>query len=204
MPDLFVLKKKPAPKSTEHKVDIGLFSAFWQHPDHQSVIDKEHDETVLLVLRGHFITNLSWILITIILSSFPLAAFLVSSFTDVPFVNLPLNFILIITALYYLAIFGYSFTRFLEWYYNITFLTQKRIIDIDFGSLVFQDVAETQFPHIQDINYTQSGFLRSFFNFGDVFAQTAGERENFEALGVPSPGKVTQFIAGFMKRDKND
>lgn len=81
-------------------------------------------------------------------------------------------------------------------------LTQKRIIDIDFAGLVFHDIAETQFPFVQDVNYTQTGVLRSLFDFGDVFAQTAGERENFEALEVPNPRRVTQLIASFM--GKND
>lgn len=201
MPDIFVAKKS-LPKPTGHKIDIGFFSSFWQHPNHHSLLDKE--ETVLLVLRSHFITNIPWILITTLLLIFPALLFLISSFTNVSFINLPLNFIIFIAIFYYLVIFGYSFTQFLEWYFNITFLTQKRIVDIDFGSLVFHDVAETQFPFVQDVNYTQTGFLRSIFNFGDVFAQTAGERENFEALGVPNPSKVTQFIAGFMERDKND
>lgn len=200
MPDIFVLKKD-FPKVHGHRVEIGIFSSFWQHPNHHSMLDKE--EAVLLVLRRHFVTNISWILITVFLLIFPILLFLISLFSKTPIFDLPVRFSLVLTILYYLVIFGYSFVKFLDWYFNIMFLTQKRIIDIDFGGLIFHDVAETQFPYVQDVNYTQVGFLGSLFNFGDVHAQTAGDRENFEALGVPEPERVTQVIASFMGRTES-
>ena len=95
---------------------------------------------------------------------------------------------------------AYVFFNFLTWYFNIFLITQKRVGDIDFSGLVFHDVAETQFSLIQDVNYNKTGLLRHIFDFGDVFAQTAGGKENLEALGVPKPSKVTTFITRHMGR----
>ncbi len=83
----------------------------------------------------------------------------------------------------------------MTWSYNIFIVTPKRVIDIDYSNTVIHNVAETKMTHIQDVNYTQVGFISSLFNFGDVFVQTAGYEVNFEALSVPQPRHASKIIA---------
>jgi len=66
--------------------------------------------------------------------------------------------------------------------------------DLDFSNLVYHDVTETKLNLVEDVRYTQSGFIRSFFNFGDLFVQTAAEKENIEGLAVPNPGRGVRII----------
>ena len=182
---------------------ISLFSTFTEEPSNISFHHQEENEKILLFLRSHLITNLKWILISVVFASLPPLIF-ISGPNNLPFPPLPGNFIFIFVLIYYLALFSYVFSNFLTWYFNIFVITQKRIIDIDFVGLVFHDVAETQFTLLQDVNYTQAGPIRNFFNFGDVFAQTAGGKENLEALGVPKPSKVTTFITKHMGRKEGN
>ena len=83
----------------------------------------------------------------------------------------------------------------MNWFYNITLVTEKGVIDIDYSNLVYHDVAITNLNLVEDVNYTKIGFFRSFFDYGDLFVQTAGGKENLEAIGIPNPAKAVHIIA---------
>jgi hypothetical protein len=57
---------------------------------------------------------------------------------------------------------------------------------------------------IEDVNYTQAGFIRGLFNFGDLFVQTAGGKENIEALAIPMPAKIARLVLDFIGKGEND
>lgn len=199
MADIFVAKpeKTILKKEKIHLVPedhIHALSSFCQNPVNMSFENQEADEKILLVLRRHFITNFVWILITVLLITLPLLFSTFSSQISLFFFSLPGNFLLIIFVFYYLLIFMFAFINFMTWFYNITFVTNKRIVDVDFSDIVHHDVAITKLSLVEDVRYTQTGFLRSLFNYGDVFVQTAGEKENFEALAVPKPSLAVQII----------
>lgn len=82
----------------------GLFSAFIPEPQNVKFETQEDDEKVLLLLRKHVITNVPWILISILLILIPLAV------PFFPFINfLPARFIPIILIGWYLLVFVYIF-----------------------------------------------------------------------------------------------
>lgn len=198
MPDVFVSKSKSEEVPPIHATQpesshgVNLFTTFCENPKDARFHSQDEDETLLLFLRAHFITNLSWIITTIALILLPV---FLPWFLSVITVSLSSGQITIITIFYYLAVFTYAFINFITWYYNIGLITQKRAIDIDFSHLVYHDVAETKLSLVEDVNYTQSGFIRTFFNYGDLFIQTAGGKENIEFLAVPMPGKATKIVA---------
>jgi hypothetical protein len=68
------------------------------------------------------------------------------------------------------------------------------LIDIDYSDIVIHNIAVTSLTHAQDVNYTQSGFIPTFFNYGDLFIQTAGDERNFEAVSIPKPREATHII----------
>lgn len=208
MPDVFVAKKaeiKKAVEKIEQKIHdphlVTLLSTFTENPSNISFHNREDGEKIHLFLRSHLLTNLRWLIILIFFAAFPFFIFLFGT-ENLLFPSIPAEFTFILLLMYYLILFAYAFSNFLTWYFNIFVITEKRVVDIDFVGLVFHDVAETQFSLLQDVNYTQSGPIRHFFNFGDVFAQTAGGKENLEALAVPKPSKVTSFITRHMGRTK--
>lgn len=190
MPDIFI---KPTtgkkPTHTHH------FASFCDHPSGISFENQEADEKILLFLRRHFITNVPWLLTTIIFILLPpIAGFLLPKIGLALFPSLPDNFLTVFIIFYYLIIFTYAFIHFITWFFNISIVTQKRIIDIDFSNLVYHDVAVTKLSLVEDTNYSQTGFIRSLFNYGDAFVQTAGEKLHFDFLSVPKPTKVVNII----------
>jgi hypothetical protein len=147
------------------------------------------DEQVLLLLRKHPITQLGKITTLVLLVLLPFF------FPSVDFyLNLPGNFKLATIIFWYLLCMGYLLETFLTWFYNIYIVTNERIIDVDFLSLIYKNVSAAKIDNIEDISATTGGALQSLFDFGEVRIQTAAERTEFEFEDVPHPTKVTQFI----------
>ena len=205
MPDIFVKPentKSETPLSANHSYNVRMLSAFCENPIGIAFAEQASDEKILLFLRRHFITNLLWILISVALLLIPML-FLIfrSEFQFLGTINLPMRFTLILLSFYYLAVFAYAFINFLSWFYNVFIVTQKRIVDIDYSNIVVHNVAFTKLSHVQDVNYNQIGFIRSLFNYGDVFVQTAGNEPSFEALSVPQPRRAAHIIGDLIGKE---
>ncbi len=188
----------PTPQKTDSNLKI--FSAFCINPTGISFENKEEDEKILLLLRRHIITNFFWVLTTVILLIIPLIFVLLSSYSINPliFISLPARFAFFFAVFYYLIVLTFALINFINWYFNISLVTDKRIIDINFSELVYKNVSTTRFDLLQDASYNQTGVLRSLFNYGDVLLQTAGEHENFDIRAVPYPDRVVHLVEGLL------
>ena len=87
---------------------------------------------------------------------------------------------------------------FLTWYFNVYIITDERIIDVDFLSLIYQNISSAKIDNIEDVTATKGGALRSVFDFGKVQIQTAAEKREFEFEDVPHPSKVTKLLNELM------
>lgn len=195
MPDIFVSEENKKTLSSHPIRHVHHLASFCHRPLGISFKNQEEDEEILLILRKHFITNVPWIFFTLVfIVLLPVLSAINSRFLFIDFSSIPSRFITVFVIFYYLIVFNYLFINFITWFYNITIVTNKRIVDIDFSDLVYHDVAATTLNLIEEIRYTQSGFLRTFFNYGDLFVQTAGENPNIEALAFPKPDEATKII----------
>lgn len=155
---------------------------------------QETQETILLFLRQHPITNLGWLLGTFVLMLLPwVLTPIIVGIRLIP-ENMPKGYFVVIPLLWYLGTVGYAFTNFLHWYYNVYIVTDERVVDIDWISLMYKQISSAQLDKIQDVTYKQGGILDSFFDYGNVLIQTAGTDPNFEFESVPKPAKVVQQI----------
>lgn len=196
MPDVF---KKPYP--VHHPV--GIFTSFCPNPDGVVFQSQEKDEIILLFLRRHFITNLPWILISSFFIALPLLFILFPSVLYDPFFSSFSHLsILFLIICYYLVVITYIFIKFITWFYNISLVTNKRVVDIDFSNLVYHNVSATKVQQIEDVTYLQVGFIHSLFNYGDMFIQTAGESENFDFLAIPNPAKAEEIILSLIGKKR--
>jgi hypothetical protein len=157
-------------------------------------------EQILLILRRHPITQLLWILFAAVLILFPplILPFLQDVFADL---QIPGSYQVVITLFWYLATFAFILTNFVLWYFNVNIVTDQRVLDIDFPSLLIQDVSGTHIEQIEDVTFQQIGVFSSIFNYGNVFVQTAGPTSNIEFLQVPNPKNVSRIILDLMGLD---
>lgn len=201
MNDIFVApkhKKKnhSALSFEDNSKDMNIFSAFSQNPKGVTFQTQKDNEVIILFLRSHSITNISWIAVSLILIIVPIIILTFLPTFGIDFLSSAqtILFTTIYTLLYYLIVFSYIFISFLHWFYNVFIVTSRRVVDIDYSDIVVHNIAVTNLSHIQDVHYIQSGFIPTFFNYGDIFVQTAGNERNFEALSIPKPREATHII----------
>lgn len=209
MPDIF-----NAPKSVAKK--IGLTSkktlykdlpmqerrpmaSFLMRPHGVSFETREDEEQVILFLRKHFITNIPWIFMSVVMFSVPMVIGNISLLDSVP-----ANFRFIFMMIWYLVSMAYTLESFLTWFFNVYIVTDERIIDIDFYNLTYKEVSDANLDKIEDVTYKMGGVIRTLFNYGDVLIQTAAEVTNFDFLAVPYPDKVVKVLQDLRMEEQQE
>jgi hypothetical protein len=199
MKDIYVAPKQNKKEETTGKIiepHMNALSSFSQNPKDVSFQTQKEKESIILFLRSHFITNISWILITLSLIVVPMIILPLLSNFDLGILSIPIAFRLkiVLILFYYFLVFSYAFLNFLHWFYNVFIVTTERVVDIDYSSVVVHNIAVASLSHVQDVNCTQSGFIPTLLNYGNLFVQTAGEEINFEAFSIPKPREATHII----------
>jgi len=168
-----------------------LLHSFCIRPDVRFDI-QEKDEEVILVLRAHPITLLPWIINGIIL-------FILLIFLNIVFGSLlsPAQFFLLNLTIT-IFILSYLWFNFLAYFFNVGIVTNKRVIDIDFSTVIYREVTEAGLKQIEDITSKSGGYFASLFDYGDVFIQTAGTDVNIEFLKIPKPAEVVSIVNSFI------
>lgn len=147
------------------------------------------NEQVLLVVRAHPITQLPWIFNTLIL------------FILLIVLNLFVFSFLSISQILFINIFGmvillsYIWFNFLGWFFNVGVITNLRIVDIDFTSVIYKEITEARVEKVEDITSKSGGYFQSFFDYGNVFVQTAGTEVNIEFVNISRPSEVVRIIS---------
>jgi len=172
-------------------------------PDGVRFETQEDKEDIVLFLRQHIIVLFPSVFLTVLLTIAPLilVPFLLR-FLHLP-VSIPPQYFVVGTVFWYVMTFGVSIMSFLRWYYNIYIVTDKRIVDIDFLHLLYKEFSEARLEKIQDLNFRSGGIFAAFFDYGDVFVETAGETPNIEFLSVPKPAKVVETISQLLEKHDN-
>lgn len=169
-------------------------------PDGVRFETQEPEEQVILFLRQHLVTLVMPFILIIALALAPIVFLpLFSSILPLPF-TLPPGYVIVGTAFWYVVTFGIGITSFLRWFFNIYIVTDKRIVDIDFIHLLYKEFSEARIDRIQDIGFHSGGFIATFFDYGDVTVETAGESPNLEFDAVPHPGKVVETISELIEK----
>ncbi len=174
----------------EEKPNNGIFAAFMPQPVGVGFESQHENEEILLVLRQHPVVNVVWITITLVLV---MAPFLLFPLIPLQLI-LPGVYMFFLMIAWYLFVTAYIIESFLGWYFNIYIITDERIIDIDFYSLIYKSVSEAKIEKIEDVTSTTAGFFGAFFNFGNIAIQTAAEKREFEFARVPQPAKISKFL----------
>lgn len=166
-----------------------IFSSFCLYPEDIDFETREGDEKIILMVRKHIMTNFGWLAITVLLLFVP---GVVKTFGILSI--LPAGYSFIAILIWYLVIMAYAFENFVDWYFDVYFITNMRIVDINFSNLINKHVSGAIVDKVQDVTYTTSGVFRTLFDFGDVFIQTAAEVSEFDFFAVPKPERVAKII----------
>jgi hypothetical protein len=183
----------------QEKPTTNLFNAFAPKPVNTSFDNQQEQETVLLLLRQHPVTQIKWVLVAILLILVPFL------FSYVGFLNfLPARFHIVAAIGWYLMVVGFILEAFLSWFYNVYIITDERIVDVDFNSLLFKNISYAKIENIEDVTTTAGGTLGTIFDYGTITIQTAATIPEFEFQDVPHPSRVAAFINEMMLEEERE
>lgn len=156
---------------------------------------QDPDEQIVLVLRAHPITQVGWMLKAIIFSLLPI----VFSFflNQVP---LQISQLFFLIFLWYGFCLSYTLTKFYFWYFNLGVITNKKIVDIDCFNIMSTSSTATTIDNIEEVQKKTTGLLPTWFDYGNIFVQTAGEKPNIEFVDTPHPTQVVQVINNLIEK----
>ena len=175
-----------------------VFSAFMVSPSADVRFEtQEPEEEILMILRAHWITNIPWLVMAVILFWSPV----VLRFFPL-LVSFPAKFQFMFVVIWYLILLMYLFEKFLSWFFNMTIITDERIVDIDFVNLTSKKVSDADLDKIQDVSFTNAGAIGTIFNYGDVLVQTAAEVSEFIFERVPDPAEVAKILQRLRTEEK--
>lgn len=98
-----------------------------------------------------------------------------------------------------LFIWLYLFFIWIDYYFDIWIITDKRIVNIEQKGLFIRAVSELKFEKIQDVTTEVKGIIPTILNYGDVYVQTAAEKERFIFRQIPDPYKIKNMIMNLQK-----
>lgn len=175
-------------------------SAYQESPKRTVFQNQEEGEQIILLLRQHPIVNLSWVTLSFLGVILPLVVSFLFDFLKVPLGEvLPVAFQPLIVTTYYMMLLAWAHLSFLSWYFNVYLVTNRRVVDLDYWGFLFFRFSAATIAHIEDVTYTVRGGWGVFFNYGDLYIQTAGTEANFDFLRVPQPAKVSHVIMTLVK-----
>lgn len=153
---------------------------------------QEQGETATLMVRAHPITLLG----TVVYSAFFFFLLYVSNLFISGFFE-P-NQTILFNLFASVFIISYAWLSFLNWYFNVGIITNRRVVDIDFYNLLYKEVTTARLDKIEDVTIKSGGFIQSLFNYATIFVQTAGTEANVEFQNVPDPSAIVHQINQLM------
>lgn len=143
------------------------------------------DETVVAIIRKHWIT-LVWPVLIILVGVGLLIAFMDFFFAA--------RWSLIVWIILLVAIASIAGYYWAVHYFDSFIITDMRIIDIDQRGLFKRVVSETTFDKVQDVTYAIVGFFATTMNYGTVSVQTGGAEARIELDHVGEPRRVQEIL----------
>lgn len=165
-------------------------SSFCYYPHHVHFLNQDADETIVLLVRRHLITNLGWILLVVfmifapeILNYFPLLAFL------------PIKYQTASLLVWYLLTLAIAIQGFFSWFFSVNLITNKRVIDVDFENLIYRKITDAEIEKIEDATVEMGSVVRTLFDYGDLIIQTAAEIPEVTFDAVPHPDRIDKILS---------
>lgn len=162
------------------------------------------DEKVILFLRRQWFAVLAILTAAVFMLGVPAVIALYFSDRIVVLLGHPVfgPALTLVACMYVSAIWLFSFLEFTDYYLDTWIITNERVINVEQKGLFNRVASELHLTAVQDVTSEVKGMIRTFFDYGDVFVQTAAEKERFEFKGIDHPEKVKELILKLVEIDK--
>ncbi len=158
---------------------------------------QEPNEKIIMSLHRHWFVFLAKLMTWLGLALGPAIVWIVArNFAGWELSTTSVGFGLIVAgaSLYYLFIWMMLFGFWLDYYLDYFLVTDRRVVDIEQSGLFNRSIAELRLYRIQDVTSEVKGFWATILHFGNVYIQTAAEKERFVFELVPHPELVVKRL----------
>ena len=162
---------------------------------------QKEGETILLAVHRHWFDILKQMLVI-----FLMILMLVGGLVYLPILfpilgtKVGLKILFLIENSFAMLTFVTFFLIWVDYYFDVWIITNKRIVNIEQKGLFIREVSELELENIQDITTEVVGVIPTFFNYGDVFVQTAAERDRFLFHNVPDPYGIKDLVMNLQEK----
>lgn len=162
------------------------------------------NEHVVLFLRRHWFSLLRIGCAFALLTILPISLLWyfwdsVSTWLQDPFLG-PL--LAMIGCMYFLSIWLFVFLEFTDYYLDTWIITNERVLNIEQEGLFKRTSSELDLASVQDATAETRGFFETMFSYGNLFVQTAGEKERFHFKSIGRPEHVKEILMKHVQDDK--
>ncbi|MFA7301487.1 MAG: PH domain-containing protein [Candidatus Shapirobacteria bacterium] len=175
------------------------FSSLLVKPHFFKFQEQDDEEEIILVMRPHWFTNVSWTITTLFMLMVPSLIKYIPVWNGVAFRYQFLGILF-----WYMVTLAFALEKFLSWYFDVYIITDERVVDIEFNNLLDKKFAEAKISMIQDVSSRVAGISQTIFNYGDVRIQTAAEIPELCFENVPSPDKVIKVLQMMRQEEEQE
>jgi hypothetical protein len=157
--------------------------------------DKKRDEDIIIVLRRHWLTFIFQFM-PIIVGVVLLVAghFLIVEFMPEILAGGGEEILFFAESLVMMILWLVAFIFWIDYYFDVWIITDRRIVDIEQLGLFRRNVSELEHSKVQDVTTEIHGILPTLLKYGFVYVQTAGKKTRFIFKQVPRPMMVRKMI----------
>ena len=161
-------------------------------------------EKKVFCLRRHVITFLPAILLYILALAIPVGIAIYfglgngKNILEADYAPL----LILLGGVYLLAVTLFFFAYFVDFYLDVLFVTNDRLVDMEQNNLFARTVSEVDLYRIQDVTSEVKGVAAHIFNYGTLTIQTAGAKQQFKIHNIPDPHRLRQQILDLADADR--
>lgn len=164
---------------------------------------KPGEKIVLLIQRHWFIIFIKLVFWFLLLFVPPLLYLLFQDFdTTILENNFVMPLLIVFLGIYYLFILLFMLNNFVDYFLDVWIVTNERIISIEQNQLFSRTTSEQDLSKVQDVTAEVNGIIPTFLNYGQVYIQTAGEKERFIFKQVKNPLEIKRKITSLTEYRK--
>ncbi len=162
-------------------------------------------EEIKIIIRHHWAGFLGILALTTAMALVPIVFIaLALTLPSHPFENIIPLIVLFISG-FFLFLQTFLFGSWINYYYDIVFITNQRLLNVDQRGLLSRETSELSLRQIQNVSADVDGFLQTAFNYGKLVVETAGagtgedvHRPGLEGYftidDLPDPNRLARII----------
>ena len=157
----------------------------------------DNGENIVKVVRRHWFVMLSFALSIFIMAVAPVLLYIFSIYIGLHFPEIAgsvQNWIAFLYSIWLLILWTIFFIEWTDYYLDVLIITDKRVVNVEQKGFFHREVISFRYEQIQDITVETRGVIQTFFKFGLMQIQTAGEKRCIIIKHANNPEEARRIL----------